>query len=378
MPNSIVLISAQEKLLQMELLLPLAELELSFGKPLQSDPAIVEKYSADLRTYIQNHIKVRNDSSSFAWPMKIDSLKADPLYQKGTQSYFRELDVFLTVAIPSSSNPRKFNLDYDVIIHQVVTHFAVVKIVQDFETGVTSENPVELGLVQLDIQNNNIPPFTVDLTLGNQWLGIKRFILLGMDHILTGYDHLLFLLMLLLVTPVACVDSAWSKFESNGTALRKILRTITAFTLGHSLTLLFVAFYSTGYWIQTIEVLIATSIFTSALHVLRPLFPGREMLIALGFGLIHGMAFGNSLAALHLDSTTRVTAVLSFNIGIEVMQLAVIAVVIPLLLLLKGRYFRIVQISGGVFGCAASLLWITERITNQGPLISKLISIIRQ
>lgn len=374
MPNSLVLISMQEEQLHMELLLPLTELELAYGKPLQDESEIIQKHSAELSRYILNHFKVYSEQSLLPWPMRITSITADPLAKENSSGYFRELIVTMVVDIPKGVNPRKFTLDYDIIIHQVVTHFAVVKIVQDFKTGTIDEQPLELGLIQLDIRNNIIPPFKVDLKPGSHITGLKRFFFLGIDHILSGTDHLMFLLMLLLVTPLIALRKTWSAFESNKKAIKKIISIVTAFTIGHSLTLLLVAFIAKEQAVQVVEVLIAFSIFVSAIHVLRPIFPGREMLIAIGFGLIHGMAFGNSLNGLYLDTSSHLMAVLSFNVGIEIMQLIIIAAVIPLLLLLKGKNYHFVRITGGVIGCVASISWMAERITGHENGISRILN----
>lgn len=371
MPNSLVLISAQDSELKVRLLLPLTELELAVGRPLQAEPEVVEKYGAVLREYILAHVKVYDERRTADWPMELISIKADPIMDKSGELYFRELDAAISVKIPAGMNPRKFVLAYDAIIHQVVTHFAVVKVIQDFKTGTTSDHPMELGLIQLDIRNDFIPDFPVDLTPGDQWNGIKRFLMLGAEHILTGFDHLLFLLMLLLVAPLLAIGTSWTSFDSNRATLRKIIRTVTAFTIGHSMTLLLVALYSGEQLTRPVEVMIAVSIFVSAIHVLRPLFPGREMIIALIFGLVHGMAFGNSLASLGLDTSTRVLAVLTFNIGIEITQLAVIAVIIPILLLMRGRSYRFIRIPGGLFGCIASMIWIIERATGHENMLSR-------
>jgi hypothetical protein len=95
-----------------------------------------------------------------------------------------------------------------------------------------------------------------------------------------------------------------------------------------------------------IEILIAFSILVSAIHAIRPIFAGKEMLIALGFGLIHGLAFANTLIDLNLDNQSIILSVLGFNLGIEVMQLWIILMCIPWLILLsRTAYYTIFRIT---------------------------------
>lgn len=374
MPNSLIQLSVQDRQLEVDLLLPLAELELAFGKPLQAEPFIIQKYRNELGSYILHHFRIYNDKQLKPWPMRIITLEADPLVNGDATSYFRELSVALVVDVPDDAGPREFMLDYDVIIHQVVTHFAVVKVVRDFKAGIVTQQPLELGLIQLDIKNNFIPPFKVDLENGSNFNGLRRFFLLGCDHILSGTDHLLFLLMLLLVTPLIAIQKKWSLDRTTINTLFRVLRIVTAFTLGHSLTLFITAFAEISQFTRSIEVLIAVSIFVSAIHVLRPLFPGRETFIAFGFGLIHGMAFGNSIKDLHLEPYWHVLSVLGFNLGIEIVQLGIVALVIPVLMNSKEKYFHPVRLVGGLTGCVVSIAWIAERISGSENAMSHIVN----
>ncbi|RZK63066.1 MAG: HupE/UreJ family protein [Hymenobacter sp.] len=113
------------------------------------------------------------------------------------------------------------------------------------------------------------------------------------------------------------------------------LRIVTAFTLGHSRTLLLGALGWVHLPSQPVEVLIAGASLVSAVHAWRPVFPGREGWVAAGFGLVHGLAFASKLAGLHLDAGRLGLSILGFNLGIELMQLFVLALTVPWLLLLS-------------------------------------------
>src|SRR5579862_5567273 len=161
------------------------------------------------------------------------------------------------------------------------------------------------------------------------WMGKAGFaslFRLGMRHIAEGTDHLLFLLALLLPAPLLVVGSRWSGFAGARQSLVRISKVVTAFTVGHSITLALAALGVVRVPARPIEVLIAFSILVSAIHAVRPLFPGREAIVAAFFGLIHGLAFATTLGELGLGRWERVVSILGFNLGIETMQLIVVAV----------------------------------------------------
>src|SRR5271165_3502823 len=125
--------------------------------------------------------------------------------------------------------------------------------------------------------------------------GFVNLFRLGMRHIAEGTDHLLFLLVLLLPAPLIVVGSRWAGFAGMSNSVLRILKIVTAFTIGHSITLALAAFGIVRVPSRPIEVLIAVSILVSAIHALRPIFPGKEAGIAAYFGLIHGLAFAATL-----------------------------------------------------------------------------------
>lgn len=185
---------------------------------------------------------------------------------------------------------------------------------------------------------------------------------LGMRHIAEGTDHLLFLLALLLPAPLVVIGSQWAGFAGARRSVLQILKVVTAFTIGHSITLASAALGLVHLLSRPIEILIAVSILVSAAHALRPLFPGREAGIAAFFGLIHGLAFAATLGQLGLSAWERVASILGFNLGIETMQLVVVAATMPSLIFLsRTRAYSVSRIGGALFAGFASVGWIAER-----------------
>ncbi len=145
-------------------------------------------------------------------------------------------------------------------------------------------------------------------------------------------------------------------------ALRRVLRIVTAFTLGHSLTLALGAWGVLRLPSAPVETLIAASILISALHAARPLFSRGEAWLAAGFGLVHGLAFAGALRELALGRGELLTALFGFNLGIEAMQLAVVAVTLPwLLLLARTDAYAPFRVLTAVATGLAALGWILQR-----------------
>jgi hypothetical protein len=192
--------------------------------------------------------------------------------------------------------------------------------------------------------------------------GFSSMFRLGLRHIAEGSDHLLFLLTLLLPAPLLVRAGAWAAGAGLRRSLLHIVRVVTAFTLGHSLTLILAGFGLVQAPSRPVEVLIAVSILVSAAHALKPLFPGREAVVAGFFGLIHGLAFAATLGLLGLGRWERITAIAGFNLGIEAMQLMVIAATLPSLLLLsRTAAYGWLRTGGALVAGLAALAWIGQR-----------------
>jgi hypothetical protein len=128
---------------------------------------------------------------------------------------------------------------------------------------------------------------------------------------------------------------------------------------------------------QPVEVLIAVSILVSALHAIRPLFPGRESWVAAGFGLVHGLAFAGTLTNLHLDAGPMALSILGFNLGIELMQVGIISLVIPWLILLSQTpYYGGLRQAGAGFGAIAAIAWVIERLSGEPNMVTKVVEVV--
>jgi hypothetical protein len=175
----------------------------------------------------------------------------------------------------------------------------------------------------------------------------RAMLLLGIEHILTGYDHLVFLGCLLVP----------------GGTWRSRVAIVTAFTLAHSVTLVLAAMQVVTPPDRFVEAAIAFSIAYVAIENLlwdgrRPRWP-----TAFGFGLIHGFGFAAMLDVLDLPVGQWLTSVVAFNVGVEIGQLAVVAVAVPVVAVIARHSWhrRLVQCTS-VLVCGLAAVWIVERL----------------
>ncbi|WP_296510312.1 HupE/UreJ family protein [Rhodoferax sp.] len=189
------------------------------------------------------------------------------------------------------------------------------------------------------------------------------FLVQGVWHIWIGFDHILFLLALLL--PVVLVRSRdqWSPISNLKAAGREVLWVVTAFTVAHSITLTLAALQVVELPSRWVESVIALSVVLAAANNLYPVVGEKRWVAAFLFGLIHGFGFASVLSELGLPSATLVISLVGFNVGVELGQLAIVAVFLPLAFALrKTRFYQKGVFAGGsALTMVLALVWLVER-----------------
>ena len=185
----------------------------------------------------------------------------------------------------------------------------------------------------------------------------------GVHHIVTGYDHVLFLLCLLLPAVMRRTAKGWQPVDRLPQAVLPVVGIVTAFTLAHSITLTLAALKVVSLPSWFIEPAIAVTIVLTALDNLWPIFRLPRYAVAFFFGLIHGFGFAGVLAELDLPASSFAWALLQFNLGIELGQLGIVLVVTAALYLLRRRpgYPRWVIQGGSLAAMTIGALWFIER-----------------
>jgi hypothetical protein len=355
MPNSVIYLDFATDRVDAELLVPLNELQFGSGLRVRADPAGFAEDRAEAAAYVLRHIAARGPDGR-AWTVRVTDIAVID------DSYQADLQARLAFVPPAGVSPRRFDLIYDGVIDRVANHFVLVFARSDYRGGTLSGgDPVMIGGLQQPVKVAH-----VDRGSGSAWRGFAAAVRLGMHHIAEGHDHLLFLIALILPAPLLASGRRWGGYGGLRHTTRRLVAVVSAFTVGHSLTLLGGAFLGWTLPAQPVEIGIAFSILISAIHAWRPIFAGREALIAGAFGLVHGLAFATIIGHFVLEPWQKAQSVLGFNIGIELVQLAVVACVLPALLLLaQGPAYARFRIAGAALAGVAAIAWIVERVTDR-------------
>jgi len=235
-------------------------------------------------------------------------------------------------------------------------------------------DPLHRGLLQISHQSRTQtavfspeqPTVQLDLTTTSSWREFLEFAREGVWHIWIGYDHILFLISLLLPAVLWWRAGQWQAVKSFGQVFREVLSIITAFTLAHSITLSVAASEFVTLPSRWVESVIAGSVVLAALHNLFPMIRVRRWIVGFVFGLVHGFGFASVLADLTLPATSMFVALAGFNIGVEVGQLFIVGVFLPLAYAIRHSWtYRCLAVQvGSVCIVGLASIWFIERSLN--------------
>lgn len=257
--------------------------------------------------------------------------------------------LYLPVTVNCLADIDQLQLRYQLFFKQDIRHHAI--------WSVTAEG-VSINRIS-SIDNSDL---LIDMNSTSLYQGFIEFILQGIWHIWIGLDHILFLVLLML-----SVENSLASLKQPVHRQRwiRVVKTVTAFTLAHSITL---AIAATGWlalpsvWVESI---IALSVILAGLNVLFKWVEERLWWFAFVFGLIHGFGFASVLLDLGLNSQQLIQNILAFNIGVEVGQLVIVALAIPVLSLLSrmnkpGRYIKHMTTTGVIM---LASVWFVQRLS---------------
>ena len=343
-PNSEVRLTVSEGRVVADIIVPQGEYAFGSGNPVGGSPRSIRL----ARRYLTDHIDVATPGGE-PWTVSIGTVE---FVQTDGPRDLRAIAYFMP---PGSAATSNFTIDWQVLIDELPGHFALFL----HNAEVAGDNDIIIGAVR-----SGTGPLEVTIAKQGTLAPLTAAIGLGAHHILEGYDHLLFMFVLLLPAPLLVQAGSWAGNRSTRETVVKLAQIVTAFTIGHSLTLIAATFGRWSLPTAPVEIAIAVSVFVSAMHAARPILPGKEPIIALVFGLVHGLAFATLVQEAQAGMTSSALTLLGFNLGIELVQLTIVASVVPSLLILsRYRLYANIRQALAYLGIAAAAAWIVNRTT---------------
>jgi len=251
-------------------------------------------------------------------------------------------------------------------------------------------DPQHRGLIRLEhggrtragIFTADTPEQSFTLAEFSKWEQFVDYGKEGIWHIWTGFDHVLFLLSLLLPAVLVGAPLArrafppsggrsraqvpsfrWQPAEGFRASFLEVVKVVTAFTLAHSITLSLAALGFVSLPSRWVESAIALSVVLAALNNVWPVVYGRRWVIAFAFGLIHGFGFASVLSDLGLPRESLLLALVAFNLGVELGQLVIVGIFLPIAYHLRATllYQRALVVGGSGAIALIAALWLTQR-----------------
>ena len=232
-------------------------------------------------------------------------------------------------------------------------------------------DPTHRGLLRVETPKGTVtavlgpdkPSVAVPLERASRLAQFVDYVGHGIWHIWIGFDHVLFLVSLLLPAALRPGMRGWEPAERFAPVFWEVFKVVTAFTVAHSITLSLAALAVIQLPSRLVESAIALSVLLAALNNLRPLVLGRRWIVAFAFGLVHGFGFASVLADLGLPQDALLVALVGFNLGVETGQLAIVALFLPAAFWMRRTwlYRRMLFVGGSALIALIAAIWLLER-----------------
>ncbi|MDA8020546.1 MAG: HupE/UreJ family protein [Thermoanaerobaculia bacterium] len=323
----------------------LRDLEFAVGLDADGDLAITW---AELRArhdaiaaYALTHLDVKSDGADCT-PRVRDQL-VDHHVEEAYSVLLFELDC---------PNDGTVTLDYRLLFDQDPSHRGLLR--------VRNSDGVETAVLSPSRSSFEVAPRTAGR---GAWRQFTHYWREGVWHIWIGFDHVLFLLTLLLPAVLHRDGKSWRAVPSFRPAFLEVVGVVTAFTVAHSLTLGLAVLGWVALPSRWVESAIAATVILAALNNLFPIIEGKRWVIVFFLGLIHGFGFAGVLVDLGLPANALAAALGGFNLGVECGQLVVVALFLPLAFALRDSwlYRRVLFGAGSAAVAAIACLWLLDR-----------------
>lgn len=254
--------------------------------------------------------------------------------------------------------PDRLTFDYSVLFDEEPRHRGFLLVEHNWATGsFANEGRISLVFSPDDRRKD------FELTTGGRLRGFVAVVRLGADHIWMGFDHVMFLVALLLPAVLVRKHGRWRESVDFMPALVNVVKIVTAFTVAHSVTLSLSALGIVHLPGRLVEVVIAASIAVAAADILFPVFRGRIWLVVFGFGLFHGFGFAGALEEMGVLREHLGLSLFAFNLGVEIGQVVIVALLFPLLFAMRRLpvYRQLALPVAAAAMILVSMGWVVER-----------------
>ena len=323
----------------------LRDLEHALGVDVDGDGAItwgeLRARHADIAAYALARLKIRADRQACALA------PTEHLVDQHSDGAYA---VLRFVARCEARRFREVEIEYALFFELDPTHRGLLRV----------EHPSGTAAAVLGPERPRIAVPLAGISRLSQFLDYGRE---GIWHIWIGFDHVLFLISLLLPATLFATGRGWEAADRFAPVFWEVFRVVTAFTVAHSITLSLAALAVIQLPSRLVESGIALSVMLAALNNLRPLVLGRRWVVAFAFGLVHGFGFASVLADLGLPQGALLVALVGFNLGVEAGQLAIVAVFLPLAFRMRRTwvYRRMILLGGSAAIALVAAVWLVER-----------------
>ncbi len=334
----------------------LRDLEHALGLDADLDGAITWAELRARHGAIADYALARLNVSSGGHPCTTRA--TEQLVDRHSDGAYSVLRFALECATPPRDSER-LEVDYALFFDLDPTHRGMLQVASTGGVRTAIFSP-DAARIELDVTGGH--PGT------NAWHELVTYWREGVWHIWIGFDHILFLLTLLLGATAGRQRSAGDRVrESVGRPFRGVILDVagivTAFTVAHSITLAPAVLGWVSLPSRWVEATIAATVLLAAIHNVHPIIPGRRWVIAFVLGLIHGFGFAGVLVDLGLPAGALALALLGFNLGVETGQLAIVALFLPVAFWWRESWFyrRVVLTAGSLAIAAVAAFWLIER-----------------
>ena len=255
----------------------------------------------------------------------------------------------------------KFSASCKEIMHDLKLHYSLFADIDPSHRGLLRLE--YKGATKTSIFGPENARQSFALQTPNRLVEFKNYIVEGIWHIWKGYDHILFLLSLLLPAVLVRKANTWQPSPSFKATFVDVLKVVTAFTVAHSITLTLATLHVVSLPSRWIEAAIAASVILAALNNIYPGILKKRWMAAFAFGLIHGFGFAAVLSDLGLQNTALVIALVGFNLGVEIGQIGILTLYLPISYALRKTWFYKVLLFnvGSIVIIGIASIWFIER-----------------